>query len=130
MTQSNAELLRTGYQAFAVGDVPTVLALFSEHITWHVPGRNPISGDYTGHNEVVGFFQSLGERSKGTFSLQVHDILDNGEDKVVALLTETGERNGISLNSSSVHVWRLLDGKVTSFQGYQADDHHWDEFWA
>jgi len=130
MTQSNAELLRSGYEAFAAGDVPAVLALFSEDIIWHAPGRNPISGDYTGHNEVVGFFQTLGERSNGTFHLVVHDIVDSGEDKVVALVTETGERNGISLHSSSVHVWRMHDGKAASFQAYQADDHHWDEFWA
>ncbi len=130
MTQSNAELLRSGYEAFAAGDVPTVLALFSEDIRWHVPGRNPVSGDYAGHDEVVGFFQTLAERSEGTFGLEVHDILDNGEDKVVALLTETGRRNGASLNSSSVHVWHMQDGKATSFQGYQADDHEWDAFWA
>lgn len=55
MTQSDAEILRKGYEDFAAGDVPSVLAVFSEDITWHVPGRNPISGDYTGHDEVVAF---------------------------------------------------------------------------
>jgi ketosteroid isomerase-like protein len=61
MTQSNAEILRGGYEAYQQGDVPAVLAVFAEDIAWHVPGRNPLSGDYTGHDEVVGFFQGLGD---------------------------------------------------------------------
>ena len=130
MTQSNVEILRKGYADFAAGDVPAVLAVFSEDITWHAPGRNPISGDYTGHDEVLGLFRSLGERSNGTFHLEVGDIVDNGEGTLLALTTEFGERNGRSLSSSSVHVWRWQDGKATSFQGFQADDHHWDEFWS
>jgi ketosteroid isomerase-like protein len=130
MTQSDAELLRIGYEDFAAGDVPAVLAVFSEDITWYAPGRNPISGVYTGHDEVLGLFRSLGERSAGTFHLDVQEIFDNGDGTVVVLTRELGERNGAQLDSSSVHVWKLRDGKVTSFQAFQHDDHAWDEFWA
>jgi len=130
MTQSNAELLRSTYDAFAEGDVPAVLAVFSDDITWHVPGHNPTSGVYTGHTEVLGFFQTLGERSNGTFHLDIHDILDNGEDKVVALVTENAERNGARLASSTVHVWHVDDGKLTSFQCFDDDDHEVDAFWS
>jgi ketosteroid isomerase-like protein len=130
MAQSNAEILRAGYEAFAAGDVPAVLAIFSKDITWNVPGRSPIAGDYTGHDEVVGFFQMLGERSDGTFHLDVHDILDNGDATVVVLVTEKGERNGTQLSSPDAHVWHMQDGKATSFQAYSADQYVEDEFWA
>lgn len=130
MDQSNAELLRSGYAAFAEGDVGAVLALFSEDIAWHIPGRNLLSGDYTGHDEVLGFFQALGERSNGTFRLDVHDVLDNGEDKVLALVTENAERGGARLQFEAVHVWRMQDGKATSMQAFLADDHEADEFWG
>lgn len=79
VAQTNAELLRTGYENFAAGDVPAVLAIFSEDITFKIPGENPVAGDYTGHDETVGFFQQLGERSNGTFTITVQDILDNGD---------------------------------------------------
>ncbi len=130
MAQSNAEILRSGYEAFAAGDVPAVLALFAEDITWHVPGRNPTSGDYTGHDEVLGFFQTLGERSGGTFNITVDDVLDNGGDTVALLVTERGERNGASLEVPAVHVWRMQDGKATGFRGFAGDQYHDDEFWA
>ena len=130
MSETNAELLRRGYDAFAEGDVPGVLALFSPEIKWHVPGRNLLSGDYTGHDEVVGFFQKMGELSGGTFELVVHDILDNGADKVVVLVTENAERNGTAVAFEAVHVWRVQDGLATRFQAFQHDDHDMDAFWS
>lgn len=130
MTQSNVEILRAAYAAFAQGDVPAVLAVFDENITWHVPGRNPISGDYTGPDEVLGFFQVLVEGSGGTFHLDVADFLDSGGETVAVVVTEHGERNGNVRSDSAVHVWQMRDGKAVGFQGFQGDDHDFDEFWS
>ncbi len=130
MSQSNAEIIRSAYEAFAAGDIPAVLAAMSPDITWNVPGRSPLAGTYTGHDEILGFFQQLAERSNGTFNLDVHDILDNDEGKVVLLLTETAQRNDASLSVSAVHVWGLRDGKATSFQAFVADEYEVDEFWS
>jgi uncharacterized protein len=93
VAQPNAELLRKGYEAFVAGDVPAVLAIFSEDITFQIPGRNPVAGDYTGHDEVMGFFQKLGEGSNGTFTMTVQDIIDNGDETVVAFVTHLAQRD-------------------------------------
>lgn len=130
ITQTNGEILAGGYKALTQGDVPAVLAMFSEDITWHKPGHNPLSGDYTGHDEVGAHFQALMERSNGTFGLDVHDILDNGKETVVALVTENAERNGARLTLSAIHLWRFADGKATSFQNFVADEHAYDAFWS
>lgn len=128
--QSNAELLRTGYEAFAAGDVPAVLAIFAADITFQIPGRNPVAGDYTGHDEVVGFFQKLGEGSDGTFTITVQDILDNGDETVVALVTHLAQRDDAELDLPAVHVWQVQDGKCTSHVSYVRDVHAWDAFWS
>ena len=130
MTQSNAELLRTGYEGFASGDVAAVFAIFAEDVTFHIPGRSPISGDYTGHEEVGGFLQSLGERSNGTFKIDVQDILDNGDDTVVALVTHVARRDAAELAMPAVHVWHVKDGKATRHDSFVADDHESDAFWS
>lgn len=130
MTRSNPELLRSTYEAFAAGDVAAVLAVFSEDIAWHISGRNPLAGDYTGHDEVLGFFQQLGERSNGTFSLDVHDILDNGGETVAVIVTERAQRHDAHLDVEAVHVWRVNDGKATRFQAFMADEYAVDEFWS
>ena len=82
--QSNAALIKSGYDAFARGDIQGAFAVFAEDILWHIPGRGPLSRDYRGHAEVLGFFQHFMELSHGTFRIQVDDILAKG-DRVVVL---------------------------------------------
>ncbi|MDP1847480.1 MAG: nuclear transport factor 2 family protein [Solirubrobacteraceae bacterium] len=130
MSQSNAELVRSGYEAFAAGDIPAVLAIFADDISWTIPGRSPISRTYTGHDEVLGFFGQLMERSNGTFSLEIHDVLDNGADQVALLVTETARRDDASLTDPGMHLWTVQDGKATNFRAFAGDQYANDEFWS
>jgi len=128
MTHPNAELLRSGYEAFAKGDIPAALRTFAEDITWHVPGRSPLSGDYKGHDEVVGFFTKSMELSGGTLRVEPDEILADG-DRVVVLTTVSAERKGRSWSSPEVHLWRVVDGKAVEFHEFQGDQQTEDEFW-
>ncbi len=130
MTHTNVDVIRSGYDAFAAGDVPAVLDVLSEDIEWHISGRNPLSGDYAGHDAVVGFFQHMDELSNGSFDLDVHDIVASGDDTVVVLVTENAERKDTAVAFPGVHVWRLKDGMATDFRAFQHDDHEADEFWS
>ncbi len=127
---SNAEILGAAYRALVAGDVPAVFAVLAENITWHVSGRNALSADYTGHDEVLGFFQALGERSNGTFALDVHEIIAGDGGTVVALVTERATRDDATLEDATVHVWRFEDGKATSFRCFPGDEHAQDAFWS
>ena len=125
----NAELVRRGYDAFSKGDMDTINEIFADDIVWHIPGRSPLAGDYKGKNEVFGFFGQLAERSGGTFSLDVHDILGNDEH-VVAMTQERAERGGQSLDVHGVHVWHVRDGKAVEFWGVTDDAYAEDDFWS
>jgi uncharacterized protein len=129
MADQNAALLRRAYGAFAQGDVPAVLEVLADGITWHVPGRSPLSGDYKGHDEVVGFFTKSMELSAGTLRVDVDEVLADGE-WVVVLTTVSATRNGRSWSSPEVHVWRVVDGKAVEFHEYQGDQQTEDEFWS
>src|SRR5271157_951350 len=111
---ANAELIRACYNAFARGDVQGTLAAFAPDIFWHVPGRGPLSRDYRGHADVLGFFGHFTELSNGTFRVQVDDILTNA-DRVVALCTESAKRGNRSWSSPQVHLWTVKDGRATVF---------------
>jgi hypothetical protein len=129
MTVTNTELLRRAYSAFAEGDVPTVLASFAEDISWHVPGRSPLSGDYRGHDQVLGFFGRSMELSGGTLRVDVDDILGDGEH-IAVLTTVSAQRNGRSWSAPEVHLWRVVDGAAVEFREFQGDQQTEDEFWS
>ena len=63
IAQSNAALIKSGYEAFARGDLQSALAVFAEDILWHVPGRGPLSRDYRGkcHLEITQFYRTFFE---------------------------------------------------------------------
>jgi ketosteroid isomerase-like protein len=95
MSVSNGEIIRKAYQDFAQGNIPAVFAAFDAAIIWHVPGHSPLSGDYRGHDQILGFFQRTMALSGGAFSIDVHDLLADG-DLVVVLATVNAQRNGVA----------------------------------
>jgi ketosteroid isomerase-like protein len=129
MIPTNATIIRKAYDDFAKNDISAVLEAFDTSITWHVPGHSPLSGDYKGHDEVVGFFKHTSELCGGIFAIEVHHVLAE-EDVVVALVTVKAERNGRSAAFPEVHVWQLVDDKVTEFREFQGDEQTEDRFWS
>jgi ketosteroid isomerase-like protein len=128
VTTDNANLIRRSYEAFADGDVPTVLGILSPNITWHVPGRSQLSGHYKGHDEVVGFFTTCLQLSDGTLRVDVDEIVAAGET-VIALTTVSATRKGRAWSSPEVHVWRVQNGLAIDFCEFQGDQQTEDEFW-
>jgi ketosteroid isomerase-like protein len=127
MPHSNEEMLRTIYDALARGDINTLMGSLTDDIKYQISGRSPVSGEYSGKDEVLGFIGKLMELSGGTFSVEVLDILANDRHGVT-LTMERGQREGKSLQNRAVHVWELQDGRGTSFRGY--NENAWDDFWA
>jgi uncharacterized protein len=129
MAHPNEDLLRRGYQAFAAGDIDTVLSLFSHDIVWHVGGTSKISGDYRGHQQVVMFFSQMMELSGGTFRLDIHDVLANDVHGVV-LATARAERDDQTMEVREANIWHLADGKATEFWVFAEDQDALDNFFG
>jgi uncharacterized protein len=125
----NVDLLRDGYDAFAKGDMDTVRDFFAEDIVWHVPGNNPLSGDYEGHDAVFGFFGKLMAETGGTFRQEIHDVLAN-DTHGVALVEIHLERGGKTFDGRGVHVMHVVNGKVTEFWNFPENSTLVDEFWS
>jgi uncharacterized protein len=127
--QDNADLIRSGYEAFSKGDLEAVAKLFGPEIRWNISGRNQVSGTYTGQEDVFEFFGKLMELTDGTFAVELHDLLAS-DDHVVVLANETATRNGKNMESDEVHVWHLDNGRAIEFWGVPKDQHQVDEFWG
>lgn len=129
MAHPNEDLLRRGYQAFAEGDMQTMDEVFDDEIVWHVPGNNPLSGDYNGKQEVFGFFGKVNELAD-SFTLELHDVLAN-EEHGVALTWAKGERAGKTLEGQLVQVFHINEnGRVTESWSHSFDQAAFDDFWT
>jgi ketosteroid isomerase-like protein len=103
--------------------------VLADDILWHVPGRGPLSRDYHGQAEVLGFFEHFMQLSQGTFRIQIEAVLANG-DRVIVLVTESARRNGREWSSPQVHAWTVTNRQATVFRQFQGDQQTEDEFWS
>jgi uncharacterized protein len=67
------------------------------------------------------------ELTAGTFRVEPLDVLAN-DDMVAVLARSSGRRDGRTLDSRQVHVYRVTDGRVAEI--WQYTDGTADEFWS
>jgi uncharacterized protein len=116
---SNVAALEAAYKAFAVGDVPTVLALMDDQIEWIEMAGIAYGGTYTGPQAVVeNIFTPLVTEWDG-FSVTPHEYIDAG-DTVVAVGRYGGtfKATGNALDCDFAHIWEFADGKVIRFRQF------------
>jgi uncharacterized protein len=118
----NVEIVRGGYEAFGRGDVPAVLGIFDPNIEWREAEGNPYKPDgkpWIGGDAIVQhLFMRLGTEWDG-FTVTTNGFHDAG-DTVVVECRYTGiyKSTGKSIDAQGCHVWKLANGKATSFQQY------------
>jgi hypothetical protein len=116
---SSLDAVRGVYSAFAVGDIPSVLATLSPGIRWTEAEGGPYGGVFVGPEAVLeNVFMKLGGEWDG-FAAVAHEFIADGST-VVALGEYTGtyRATGKSFRAPFAHVWKLQDGKATSFHQY------------
>lgn len=126
MAHPNVELVEKGYGAFGRGDLDTVREVFAPDIAWHITGRNPLARTYHGVDDVFSFFGEISERTGGTFKLEPHATLGDGEH-VVALLHMTAQVGAKSIDQDVVHVWHVREGRAVEFWGHVGDQYAFDD---
>lgn len=128
MSHPNEGLFRRMLTAFASGDMDAVGETMTEDITYHIPGRNLIAGDYKGKQEVYGILRKVQELTDGTFRLMEHDVLAN-EDHIVAMHVARARRNDRSTEYNATVVYHVRDGKISAAWVHPEDQHAYDDFW-
>jgi ketosteroid isomerase-like protein len=129
MAHPNEELIRKGYESFAVGDMAALSELLADDIIWHTPGRNQLAGTLHGKEELFDYLKKFVELTGGTFKLEIHTVLADDEH-VVVLARATGEREGRTLDDNGVQVFHAKNGKITEQWLYPGDVYAGDEFWG
>jgi uncharacterized protein len=118
----NVEIVAGGYQAFGRGDVPAVLGIFDPAIEWREAEGNPYKpdgGPWIGGDAIVqNLFMRLATEWDG-FTVTPNEFYDAG-DTVTVECRYTGafKATGKRIDAQVCHVWKLSNGKVTSFQQY------------
>lgn len=104
-------------------------ASIARDIVWHVPGHNPVSGDYHGYEEYTQLMVArMMPLDRWDFTLE--DVMVNGS-YVMTTLRLQGERKGKTVELRGGHVMRVTaDDKVVEGWGFVEDQDALDEFFG
>ena len=127
--QSNIEIIRKGYEAFANSDMTTLTEMYAENAVWHVPGNSRISGEHRGRDMVLTFLAQAGELTGGTFRAELQNVLANDE-LVVVIHRQTASREGKELDMLEVNTFQFSNGKITEVRSFLEDQQAHDEFFS
>src|SRR5262245_4578002 len=122
---TNAEIVRRIYEAFAHGNVQAVLDSFDPRIEWREPeGLRYADGNpYIGPQAIVeGVFQRVLADVRD-FRVVPDRFIDCGDTVVVegrfrGMVNATGS----SIDAQFVHIWELRDGRVIHQRIYTDTD--------
>ncbi|WP_101947361.1 nuclear transport factor 2 family protein [Mycobacterium sp. 3519A] len=106
--QENKELVQRGYDAFAAGDMQTLMDLFDDDIEWVQPGESAVSGTFHGKAEVMEHMQRLAAKAP---TVTVRKLV--AEDDIVVAITD------VSVDGQSgedADVMTIRDGKTVRME--------------
>ena len=127
MTEQDERNIRMVRRMYA-GDEAEQSAIAAD-IVWHVPGHNPVSGDYHGFHEYSEVMPSrMAPLTRWDFDLE--DVMVNGYH-VVATFRMQGQRKNKQVDLRGAHIMRLNDaGQIVDGWGFASDQAALDDFFS
>jgi ketosteroid isomerase-like protein len=114
--QTNVELVRGVYDAFARGDVDAVFAMMKPDIEWDECEGMPYGGVYHGREPIVeNVFGPILAAVEG-FTANPDEILALDDARVIARGRHGGTGAAGPLDARFVHIWTVADGMVSRYE--------------
>jgi len=88
--------------------------LFADNFIWHYfnPRLPDLHGDHHGIDGLKNFFAKLGEKSHGSFQVNVIDARPAGDELVVTHVRDSMALDGKKIEFDAVVVWRIVNEKI------------------
>jgi len=126
---TSSDFVKGIYDAFAKGDVETVVGALDADVQWREAENYPYAAGnpYVGPKAVVdGVFMPIVADIEN-FTIQPANFIDGGDSVVVeGRYRGKMKASGKSLDAQFAHVWELRNGKIVRFQQY-TDSRQWTE---
>ena len=121
---------RESVELYTNGEFDRLRDFYAEDVVWHAGGRNPLSGDYRGRDQLFDYFERVRGLTGGSLKIEPTSVL--ASDKHTAMFSRvTGEREGQTLDVMLAQVFRVdADGRFVEYWALADDQDAVDAFWS
>jgi uncharacterized protein len=120
-TKENLAAVKSAYEAFKRGDIPSVLEMLTEDVHWISPGQKevvPYVGQFKGKAAVATFFADLAS-SEDVLAFEPHEFVSEGDVVVACIFYRARVKTtGRIYEGEGVHMFRFYKGKIVSFREF------------
>jgi ketosteroid isomerase-like protein len=121
MSQANVAVVRGMWEAFIRKDGAASLAAFDSDVEWD--GTNLPDGKVSRGLEAVVDHVARWAEIWETWEVELEDVIDAGEDRVIAFFWERGHSKvGIEMNERHSELYLVRDGKIVYRKGFSDAD--------
>ena len=128
--QRNKQVAADLFARFSASDIPGVLALMTDDVTWRIPGKpelSPAAGVYDKARLDRLFNRMLAQLNDG-LKMTVSGSIAEGDHVAVEVESSGDLRNGRSYRQQYHFLITFRDGKICSVREY-LDTHHAFDVW-
>lgn len=115
---------------YAGGDDGPLRAVLDPDVSWYIPGRNAIAGEYLGVDAVLAYMTARRGLANASFRLHPGELLVGGEDHIASLTDGSAVIDGIERRWSTVGLYRIRAGRIAECRLLPLDAQQFDEIWA
>jgi uncharacterized protein len=125
----NVALIRRGFAAFNAGDVATLTEVLAVDAVQHMPGNNPLSGDYKGRDSILAMYGQIAELTGGTYQATLEDVYAN-DHRAIAIYRGKATRNGRTIEERNALAFEIMDGRAVDLEDMTLNGEVDDAFWS
>ena len=129
-TEDNKRSAVELFARFSASDIPGVLDLMTDDVTWRVPGKpelSPVAGIYN-KDRLKRLFGRMLAQLEGGLQMTVLGLLAEGNDVAVEVESQGDLRNGRKYRQQYHFLITFRDGKIAAVREY-LDTHHAFDVW-
>jgi len=115
--QQNTALIQSEYDAFARGDVQTILSNLADDVEWVLegPASIPFSGRKNGPAQVAKFFEAIGSSLRNP-KLTIEQTIAQGDSVAsIGRFSGTVAATGKTFDVPIAHFFTVRNGKIARF---------------
>jgi ketosteroid isomerase-like protein len=117
-------------QFYSGGGDERLRELLTPDISWTVPGRNSIAGEYRGGDAVFDYFRRRRDLAAGTFRMTRRDVLAGEGDRIAALTDGAATISGIERRWSTVGLYEVAGGCIAACWLLPLNPADFDVIWS
>ena len=114
------DLVRRAYGSWNEDGVPAAVPLFHERIELSDPPQMPDARTFRGLDDVLARINEVGE-ALGREGVDLLGVEPVGDEVLVSLAWQSGERTGSGLMGLVYHLVRVEDGRITRIRVFLDD---------